>query len=53
MSDAAIVQALVDDEQRGVAVTLTMTYQKEWASAFNALSAGGASVATYTGERPI
>ncbi|MBV9603414.1 MAG: hypothetical protein JOZ87_42135 [Chloroflexi bacterium] len=53
LSDPAIVQALVRAEQRGVAVTLTMTYQKEWAPAFNTLSAAGASVATYTGERPI
>ncbi|MBV9601088.1 MAG: hypothetical protein JOZ87_30105, partial [Chloroflexi bacterium] len=53
LSDAAIVQALVRAEQRGVAVTLTMTYQKEWAPAFNTLSAAGASVATYTGEKPI
>ncbi|MBV9327852.1 MAG: hypothetical protein JO352_29395 [Chloroflexi bacterium] len=53
LSDAAIVQALVRAEQRGVAVTLTMTYQKDWARAFGALSAAGASVATYTGEKPI
>jgi phosphatidylserine/phosphatidylglycerophosphate/cardiolipin synthase-like enzyme len=53
LSDQAIVQALVRDEQRGVAVSLTMTYQKEWAPAFNALTAAGASVATYTGEKPI
>ena len=53
LSDPAIVQALVRDEQRGVAVTLTMTYQKEWASAFNTLSAAGVSVATYSGEKPI
>jgi cardiolipin synthase len=53
LSNPAIVQALVRDERRGVAETVTMSNQQKWASAFNSLSAAGAAVATYSGETPI
>jgi len=47
MGDAAVTSALVAAARRGVDVTVTMTAQSSWDSAFRELVAAGAHVHTY------
>jgi phosphatidylserine/phosphatidylglycerophosphate/cardiolipin synthase-like enzyme len=47
MGDSVITSALEADAKRGVNVTITMTAEKDWDSAFSALKKAGAHVRTY------
>jgi cardiolipin synthase A/B len=47
MDDSTITDALIDAARRGVDVTITMTQQDSWDSAFRRLAEAGAHVRTY------
>jgi cardiolipin synthase len=47
MSDKAVIRALVAAAHRGVQVSVTMTKDSSWASAFSTLVAAGVRVSTY------
>jgi phosphatidylserine/phosphatidylglycerophosphate/cardiolipin synthase-like enzyme len=47
MGDSVITSALEAAARRGVDVTITMTAEKDWDSAFSALEKAGAHVRTY------
>ena len=53
LSDQPAIDALVQAARRGVEVTLVMTYQDEWTSAFNRIVAAGGHVAVLHGETPL
>lgn len=53
MSSEPIIQALSEAARRGVEVEVVMTYQSEWASAFDKLTAAGVHVATYSPSAPL
>lgn len=53
LTDRAVLDALVRARKRGVAVSLAMTYQQQYAASFTLLSRAGAQVGYYRGEQPI
>lgn len=53
LSDRPVLEALSRAARRGVRVSLTMTYQKDWAANFTALRNAGVAVTYYRGENPI
>ncbi len=53
LSDRTVVEALLRARRRGVAVSVTMTLQKQYLPNFTLLARGGVRVGYYQGERPI
>lgn len=53
LTDRDVLEALVRARKRGVAVSLAMTYQQQYAANFTLLSRVGARVGFYRGEQPI
>jgi phosphatidylserine/phosphatidylglycerophosphate/cardiolipin synthase-like enzyme len=53
MDSTPIEHALEDAARRGVNVRVTMTYDSEWRSAFDALAAAGVHVRTYASDAPL
>ena len=53
MSDSPVIDALAAAAQRGVDVTVVMTYDSEWSSAFSRLRDAGAHVRTYAASAPL
>ena len=53
MGDPVITSALESAAKRGVDVTITMTAQSEWDSAFSALAKAGAHVRTYKNSTKV
>jgi phosphatidylserine/phosphatidylglycerophosphate/cardiolipin synthase-like enzyme len=52
MSDPSVISALLGAAHRGVHVTVVMTYQSDWATAFDRLLAAGCRVVVLHGESP-
>jgi phosphatidylserine/phosphatidylglycerophosphate/cardiolipin synthase-like enzyme len=53
LSSSEVIDALHAAQQRGVAVSIAMTYDERWRPAFSRLVAAGARVRVMYGERPL
>jgi phosphatidylserine/phosphatidylglycerophosphate/cardiolipin synthase-like enzyme len=53
LSSRPVIDALVRAARRGVQVTVAMTYQSDWAPAFDAVTASGGTVGVLHGETPV
>jgi cardiolipin synthase len=53
MADPRIIKALIDAAQRGVTISIDMTYSPQWNKAFEELTTAGAIVRTYDEDAPL
>lgn len=53
LASRPVISALVNAERRGVRVSIAMTYDSDWASAFTTVTDAGAQVKVLHGETPL